>query len=111
MCTDPSVLELRVPFLRLPACSAPTLGPRRHGAVPISAPRLFAASPLFARFTTYMPPLADSPLLTYEHLRSPVLRSHSDVDGRAAVCVEEDRTPSRQREKAEKVLRAIGARP
>ena len=81
------------------------------GAVPISAPRLFSASPLFARFTTYMPPLADSPLLTYERLRSPLLRSHSDVDGRAAVCVEEDRTPSRQREKAEKVLRAIGARP
>ena len=34
-----SFMELRVPFLRLLACYAPTLGPRRHGAVPSSAPR------------------------------------------------------------------------
>ena len=85
-----------------------------HGGAPARRADPAASAvwaPLFAGFTTYMRPLSDSPFLTYEHLRSPVLRSHSDVDGRAAVCVEENSTPSRQREKAEKVLRAIGARP
>ena len=59
-----SFLELRAPFFRLPACSAPTVRSRRGGSV--AQLRAAAALPpfFFAGCTAYMPPLPESPSLT-----------------------------------------------
>ena len=85
-----SFLELRVPLLRLPACSAPTLGPRRHGAVPSSARRRRCRRSCSRASRRTWPPSLSRPRLPSQHLRQHVLRFHSDVDGRAAVPVAQE---------------------
>ena len=99
-------------MLRLPACSAPTLGPRRHGAVPSSARRRRCRRSSSRASRRTWPPSLSRPRLPSQHLRQHVLRFHSDVDGRAAVPVaQEPRALEAAGEKAEKVLLAIRARP